>query len=659
MGDGDTQEQLREEVHRLRQRVAALEASEAEHARRTREHEAVLRSMIQYFPFDFWARRLSGECFLQSKCSVGYWGRGEGVRADEMSVDSQTRRQWEDTNARVLRGEVVQGETKFVTLDGVVRDFHQIVVPMRDGDEIAGFVGVNIDITEPKRIREELAASEARYRSLVESSQDAIFQLDAEGRFLFVNTAGARIMGWQPAEFAGKGLRDVFPPEIAEELLGLLRHVAETGQPVTSDRILPTPGELAVYSTIVAPVLDRDGQVESVVGIARNVTAQRRADEQLQAQHRLALALSNDSGLEEALQHCLETAIHIAGMDSGGVFLVNEVGGLELATYRGVSREFAESVGRLEADSPQAQAVRSGTPKYRQALEATRSIGGPSAFAMLPAMHEGRAVACLAVGSRTLDEVPRAVREPLEAIAAQVGGAIVRLQAQEELARRERALRQLLDVYEKHRQLIAYEIHDGVAQPLTAALMNLEGTLRRLDGESQRSTEAGFSRVLQLVRQSIEESRRLMRGLRPLILDEAGLLPALEALTYEVASDELSIDYSADVNFDRLASPLETAVFRIVQEGLANARRHSKSPQVRVALRQQGERLCVEIEDHGVGFDPDTVAVKRFGLQGIRERARLFGGHSSIRSSPGRGCLIRVELPIVEAVADATDLGIS
>jgi signal transduction histidine kinase len=107
------------------------------------------------------------------------------------------------------------------------------------------------------------------------------------------------------------------------------------------------------------------------------------------------------------------------------------------------------------------------------------------------------------------------------------------------------------------------------------------------------------------------------------------------------------IEYRSGVNFDRLAPTLENAIYRIAQEGLTNACQHSKSEKVRVSLLQREDRAQIEIRDWGVGFDTKTVRENRFGLEGIRQRARLLGGKCSIRSTVGKGTRIAVELPVV------------
>ncbi len=92
---------------------------------------------------------------------------------------------------------------------------------------------------------------------------------------------------------------------------------------------------------------------------------------------------------------------------------------------------------------------------------------------------------------------------------------------------------------------------------------------------------------------------------------------------------------------------MENAIYRIVQEGLTNACRHSKSQRVRVELMQRGDLLQIKVQDWGEGFDPARVDADRFGLEGIRQRARLLGGSASVESTPGQGTCLAVELPLV------------
>ncbi len=154
----------------------------------------------------------------------------------------------------------------------------------------------------------------------------------------------------------------------------------------------------------------------------------------------------------------------------------------------------------------------------------------------------------------------------------------------------------------------------------------------------------------------MDEARRLIGGLRPPILDESGIVAAIEYLCSERRqSGQSQIEFVVRVQFHRLAAPLEVALFRIVQECLTNACRHSQSPKIRVELSQLENRVRLTVQDWGVGFDPQEVKGERFGLRGIRERVRLLGGAADINSSPGKGTIITVELPLLEGDIDEDD----
>jgi PAS domain S-box-containing protein len=211
-------------------------------------------------------------------------------------------------------------------------------------------------------------------------------------------------------------------------------------------------------------------------------------------------------------------------------------------------------------------------------------------------------------------------------------------------------LRAMLDLHERDRKLVAYEIHDGLAQQLTGALMKFQSIepLRGQDPEAARKT---FDEATALLREGLAETRRLIGGLRPAALDESGVVAAIDYLIAERRQRSgLEIEFVHPETFQRLASPLESAIFRVVQECLTNACRHSRSTKVRIELWQSGDRAGVEVRDWGVGFDPSHVGVGHFGLQGICERARLLGGVASIKSVVGGGTDIRVEFPLVPPI---------
>ncbi len=160
-----------------------------------------------------------------------------------------------------------------------------------------------------------------------------------------------------------------------------------------------------------------------------------------------------------------------------------------------------------------------------------------------------------------------------------------RKRAETALREEQRVLRDMLELHERDRKLMAYEIHDGLAQQLTAAVYKFQTVEASRDADSG-AARAMFDEGLRLLRQAMVETRRLISGLRPPVLDEAGVVAAVDYLIAEHAQHGgPEIEFVHEGNLDRLAPPLEIAVFRIVQECLNNARHHSQSRKVRVELR--------------------------------------------------------------------------
>jgi PAS domain S-box-containing protein len=219
--------------------------------------------------------------------------------------------------------------------------------------------------------------------------------------------------------------------------------------------------------------------------------------------------------------------------------------------------------------------------------------------------------------------------------------------AADALHKEQQLLRQLLDLHERDRQLIAYEIHDGCAQHLTAALYGFEA-YQRLQHQQPDQAQAAFETGLRMLRKCMAEARRMIGGLRPPILDELGVVAALDYLICEYHErGGPEIQFSHDLEFERLAPPLESAIFRILQESLSNACRHSQSKKIRVELFDREGRVYIDVRDWGIGFDSAEVQEGCFGLRGIRERVRLLGGQFSLTTAAGQGTHISVALPLV------------
>lgn len=229
-----------------------------------------------------------------------------------------------------------------------------------------------------------------------------------------------------------------------------------------------------------------------------------------------------------------------------------------------------------------------------------------------------------------------------------------RRRVEADLRGQQQLMEQLLAAHERDRQLVAYEIHDAIVQDIIAALMHVEAYHEacREKLPAPIKQEEAMHDALALLRGAIDESRRLIDGLRPPIIDEMGVVGAIEYLVVEQPRGGTTpVTFTHNVRFNRLAPLLEGAIYRIVQEALTNVQRHSSAERAEIRLWHEDDRVFLEIRDWGVGFDPEQVTEHRLGLRGIRERARLLRGNAEIVSSPGNGTIVRASLPITPAIA--------
>jgi signal transduction histidine kinase len=207
---------------------------------------------------------------------------------------------------------------------------------------------------------------------------------------------------------------------------------------------------------------------------------------------------------------------------------------------------------------------------------------------------------------------------------------------------------------EQQHSLIAFEIHDGLMQYATAAQMHFQAIAAAQEPEDAVRTDQ-FARGMILLEETIREARSLIQGLYPPGLDSGGVATAIERLVDQRGSGTgPKIEFEHELGELRLSRPQEIAVYRVAQEALANAMRHSGSDRIRIALVQKEAHIRLTIRDWGRGFDPDTVP-PRHGLSGIRRRASALQGRVTIESSPQQGTRIVVEFPVRQELSGGRD----
>ena len=243
--------------------------------------------------------------------------------------------------------------------------------------------------------------------------------------------------------------------------------------------------------------------------------------------------------------------------------------------------------------------------------------------------------------SRLVPSVNRALRELREKMEHK--------QADEELKESQKRLRhlssELMAAQEKERKRIAGELHDSVASSLGAIKFSIEKIIDQ--EEENKRTRAELRDLISKVQQATEETRRIMSDLRPSVLDDLGIVPALSwfCREYQKTYSHISVEKEVDLSENEVSDSLKTAIFRVSQEAMNNVAKHSKASHVSLRLQKRNSQIELTIRDNGQGFDLDTTR-RGLGLSTMRERTELSGGGCRIESVKGAGTTIRCSWPL-------------
>jgi Signal transduction histidine kinase len=203
----------------------------------------------------------------------------------------------------------------------------------------------------------------------------------------------------------------------------------------------------------------------------------------------------------------------------------------------------------------------------------------------------------------------------------------------------------LVDAQEQERRTISRELHDEVGQSLSALLLGAGNLAKALPATAGDPLHDQLQSIRQLAEKSVAVVRNMSLLLRPSMLDDLGLAPALQWQAREVSrTTGLRVNVAAEGVCDDLPEEHKTCVYRVVQEALHNCYRHAKAQSVRVHVKQETARLLLSIQDDGVGFQPGRD--KGLGLLGMEERVKHLGGVFRVTSEEGAGALLSVDLPL-------------
>ncbi len=202
----------------------------------------------------------------------------------------------------------------------------------------------------------------------------------------------------------------------------------------------------------------------------------------------------------------------------------------------------------------------------------------------------------------------------------------------------------LVDAQEEERRNISRELHDEVGQTLGALLVDL-GQLSKLVPPEDGLVQKQIERIKSVAETAVKSIRDMALLLRPPMLDDLGLVPALEWQGREISRrGDMEVDVQSENISEKLADEIKVCVYRLVQEALNNAVTHSGAKHAKVAVKQDNDKISVEVSDDGKGFAADRV--RGMGILGMEERVKRLSGSLTIHSEPGKGTTVKAELPL-------------
>ncbi len=549
-----------------------------------------------------------------------------------------------------------------IELPGLHKSGREIPLEVSFGEFVKGdrrlFTGYMRDITERKRSEEALRQSEKLYRSVIEHAAENIFLVDPKTkRILEANDAFHRSLGYTAEDLSGGiALYDLVAhdPESVDE--NTRRIMGEGSRFLGERRYRRKDGSLADVEVNVSAVPYGGEEVMCVV--AHDVTARRAAEKDLRRSLEVMLALREAGQLlgstlesEEVVARLLEIMRRVSDLTTAVVSVAHEDGGTRLWRSVGLDNLWPRARFAPEAEAARRAVLENETQQLFR-IRRPGSDGEELTGLHLPLRARDRVLGVLeAYGPEA--QIDYETIEIVGSLTSQAASALENALLYQDLAERERRLQhllgQLIQTQEEERRRVAYEVHDGLAQVATAAHLRLQTYARRYPPNTEKA-ERDLARIVGLVHQTVGEARRIIGNLRPTTLDDFGLAAAVGQVVDGLRGEDWSVSYEENLGNARLPGAVETALFRVAQEALTNARKHAGVREARVELFRENGSVRLRVKDEGRGFDPERLLKagpgERVGLAGMQERIALLGGSFELWSRPGEGTAVTVEVPL-------------
>jgi PAS domain S-box-containing protein len=550
---------------------------------------------------------------------------------------------------RVMGGEEENPyELSYKRADGRIIKVEVHAKPIYEGGIVVGLQGISRDITERKKMEELLRESEYRFRSIFDLSPQAIVLTELEtGKIFDVNNKFCELTRYDKREFLGRTSIEIgyFSKDERNKFIKELKskgyvHGLEKDFRSKDGSVL----NLLMFSKII-----QRGSDNFILNIFVDITERKQAEEEL-LQYRKHLEEMVKERTEELEKANKETRLYQKKIEalinsSKDLILLKNKDFKYLIANKAHEKLFdirvSDIIGKTDFDFMPKELAELCRKNDKNALISKDPIESEEPF--------GDGVYHV-IRQRVIDE-----KGEIIGIAAIIRDITTHKNTERELTEAKERFQtlssSLLKIMEDQQRHIARELHDEIGQQLTVLKINLQNA-QQLSNSKEYLTP--LNETMAIVESLVQLVRNLLLELRPSVLDDLGLVPALRMYVKRLEQEAgVVIDFVADSLYHRFPTEIENACFRVAQEALTNAIKHSKAQKVGIELRQMENKLQLTILDDGIGFDAQSALEqakmgRSFGLLGIHERIFLTGGTIKIESTPGKGTKIHAYFPLNE-----------
>jgi PAS domain S-box-containing protein len=509
-------------------------------------------------------------------------------------------------------------ERKIKTKEGLIIDV-EVSAKMLPDERFQAFVR---DISDRKKMEAELKRSEVRFRALIENNDEAILLRDENFSITYSSPASQRILGYDDNEALEKDFDITIHLDDREKIQNAKKELLKKPGitiPVTF-RKKHKAGHYIQLEGVMTNMLHNQN-VNGIVSNFRDVTERKKFEDQ-QALFVSIVNSSEDAIISKSLDGNITTWNKAAEKLFG--YSSNE------AIGKHVSMLIPSD--RLNEEPEISEKIKKGESVEHFETERVKKDGSRIFVSLTESPIKN--IYGIIIGA---SKIARDITE--------------RKEAEEKLQTSYKKLRELAshlqNIREEERIQIARDIHDELGQQLTGLKMDFSWLIKKIAVEDNTIQEK-INEMTRLIDETIVSVRRISANLRPNILDDLGLVTALQWHSAEIEKRfDIKINFVSE--FDVVEVPVATAtgLFRIYQEALTNAVRHANARNVNSTLQMANNRIILQIQDDGKGMDIDNdLKKKSFGLLGIKERAFIMGGEYELKSEPGKGTHLLVSVPV-------------